>query len=149
MAKFHGTKAVFKIDDSGGTLRDISPHVDDVTFSQKLDTVDVTGEGQSSAPVKSVIVGFTDATISLKGSWDNTANTGSETVLGGVANNGGQLAAGGTLSWEYNPAGTGTGTIKYSGEGYLTQYDQSSPVGGRVGFSATIAITGAITRTTN
>lgn len=147
MASFHGSKGVFKVDDSGGTLRDISAYVDSVDFPQNVDMAETTGEGGTTA--KTFIPGVREGKISVKGTWDNTASVGSETVLGALANAGGQLAAGGSVSFEYNPAGTATGTTKYTGECYMTSYQQSSPVNGRVGFSADFQVTGAITRATN
>lgn len=149
MSKFHASKGVFKIDDAGGTLRDISIHVDDLQLSRKFAETDVTGEGQSAPAVKSFIIGLGEADISVKGSWDNTATTGSETVLGGLSNAGGELTAGGSLSFEVDPAGTAVGTIKYTGECFMTSYNQSAPVNGRVSFDATFKVSGAITRATN
>lgn len=147
MANFHGSKGVFKIDDAAGTLRDISIYVDDLQLSRKFDTPETTGEGGTTA--KTFIVGLQEADITIKGTWDNTATTGSETVLGSDANAGGQLTAGGTLSFEVDPAGTAVGTIKYTGECWMTQYDQSAPINNRVSFSAQFKVSGAVTRATN
>lgn len=149
MAKWHGSKSKFKCDDAGGTLRDISAHIDDISFSRKFDTPEVTGEGQSSTPTKEYIPGLHDADVSIKGSYDNAANTGSGTVLAGLANAGGQLTAGGSVSIEYHPAGTDSGNPKRTAEAYLTSYDESSPVNGRVSFSAALKVTGAVTNGTN
>lgn len=149
MAKFHGSIAAFKIDDAGGTLRDISANVDDLSLSRKFDTPDVTGQGQSAPAVKSFIVGLGEADISIKGTWDTTSNTGTATVGAALANAGGQLTAGGSLSFEVHPGGTATGTPKRTGECYMTAYDESAPVNGRVSFSAQFKVTGAITNGTN
>lgn len=147
MAAYHGSKAVLKVDDSAGTLRDISLYVDSVDFPQSVDMAETTGEGGTTA--KTFIPGVREAKISVKGTYDTTATTGSETVLGGLANAGGQLAAGGSVSIEYNPAGTASGTTKYTCEAYMTSYQTGSPNSGKVSFSADFQVTGAVTRATN
>ncbi len=149
MGKFHGSKGVFKIDDAGGTLRDISIYIDDMQLSRKFDTPETTGEGQGNAPVREYIPGLQDADIAIKGSYDNAATTGSATVLAGIANAGGQLTAGGSLSFEVHPSGTASGTPKRTGECFMTQYDESAPVNGRVSFSAGFKVSGAIANGTN
>ena len=89
-----------------------------------------------------------NGTLTVSGSWDDTATTGSETVLGAVAAAGGELSATGSLTWIYGPEGSTGGDIEYTGECFMTSYSNSAPVGGRVSFSATFQRTGDITRTT-
>ena len=145
MAKTHGKDAYFNIDDAGGDARDISTYVDNIDFSQDMELAEVTGMTASS---KSYIMGLYDGTISISGSWDDAATTGSETVLGAVAAAGGELSATGSLTWIYGPEGSTGGDIKYTGECFMTNYSNSAPVGGRVSFNATFQRTGDISRTT-
>ena len=145
MAKSHGKGAYFNIDDAGGSARDISTYVDNIDFSQDMELAEITGMTASS---KSYIMGLYDGTITVSGSWDDTATTGSETVLGAVAAVGGELSATGSLTWIYGPEGSTAADIKYTGECFMTNYSNSAPVGGRVSFSATFQRTGDITRTT-
>jgi hypothetical protein len=133
MAFVHGKTAEFQIDNSGGSLTDISAYCDNVDFPLTADTAEVTTFGDAS---KEYIGGLKDATISISGSWDATAD--------------GVLAAiiGLTGSFQYGPAGTTGGNIKYTGECICTSYNVTAPVGDKVSFSAEFQVTGAVTRGT-
>lgn len=136
MAFTHGKDSVFKLDNSGGTLTDISTYVNNVDFPETADVSETTTLGADN---KTYIAGLKDATISLSGLWDSTADA----IFGAVV---GQSA---TLSFEYSPEGTTGGNIKYTGEAILTSYAISSPVGDAVGYSADLQVSGAITRGTH
>ena len=84
-------------------------------------------------------IGAGCATISISGLWDATLDG----VLGGIM---GQSA---TVSFEYSPEGTASGKIKYTGEAIATSYNQASPVGDVVTFSADLQVSGAVTRGTH
>ena len=137
MAFVHGKSAVFKVDDSGGTLRDISSYLNDVSMPRDIETAETTTFGVAGS-AKTYITGLTDATISISGLFDATADG----YLAGVV---GQAA---TLSFEYGPAGSTGGLVKYTGECILTSYEVSASVGDSVQASADFQITAAITRTT-
>ena len=136
MAFTHGKDSVFKLDNSGGTLTDISSYVNNVDFPETSDVSETTTLGADN---KTYIAGLKDATISLSGLWDSTADA----IFGAVV---GQSA---TLSFEYSPEGTTGGNVKYEGEAILTSYAISSPVGDAVGYSADLQVSGAITRGTH
>tara|TARA_R100000773_G_scaffold16961_1_gene15481 strand:- start:131 stop:541 length:411 start_codon:yes stop_codon:yes gene_type:complete len=136
MAFVHGKDSVFKLDNAGGALTDISAFVNSVDFPETADVAETTTLGDSS---KSYIVGLKDATISLAGLYDSTLDA----ILGAVV---GQSA---TLSFEYSPEGTTGGNVKYTGECILTSYSLSSPVGDVVGFSADLQVSGDVTRGTH
>ena len=137
MAFAHGKAAVFKLDDSGGSLRDLSSYLNDVSMPRGIETAETTTFGVSGS-AKTYITGLTDATISISGLFDATADG----YLAGVV---GQAA---TLSFEYGPAGDTGGFVKYTGECILTSYDVSTSVGDSVQASADLQVTAAITRTT-
>lgn len=136
MAFVHGKDSVFKLDNSGGSLTDISTYVNNVDFPETADVAETTTLGADN---KTYIAGLKDATISLGGSWDATADA----IFGAVV---GQAA---TLSFEYSPEGTASGKIKYTGEAIMTNYAISSPVGDVVAFSADLQVSGAVTRGTH
>lgn len=136
MAFVHGKDSVFKLDNGSGSLTDISTYVNNVDFPETADVSETSTLGSSN---KSYVVGLKDATISLTGIWDATADA----IFGAVV---GQSA---TLSFEYSPAGTGSGSIKYTGEAIMTNYAISSPVGETVGFSSDLQVSGAVTRGTH
>jgi hypothetical protein len=56
----HGKNAAFKIDDSGGTLRDISDVLTDVSISRTADVAEVSAFTNSS---KAYVAGLKDATL--------------------------------------------------------------------------------------
>lgn len=137
----HGKDTVFSLEDSAAsTLRDLSSNLTSVTFARQNDTHDSTTFGATG---HAFIGGLTNGTIQLQGFWDDTASTGTATVLDGL------LALGSvTVGWEYGPEGATTGDVKYSGECVLQSYDTSSPVADLVTFSATLQISGAVTKGT-
>lgn len=136
MAFTHGKDSVFKLDNASGSLTDISTYVNNVDFPETADVSETTTLGADN---KTYIAGLKDATISLSGLWDATADA----IFGAVV---GQSA---TLSYEYSPEGTASGKIKYTGEAILTSYAISSPVGDAVGYSADLQVSGAVTRSTH
>lgn len=136
MAFTHGKDSVFKLDNASGSLTDISTYVNNVDFPESADVSETTTLGADN---KTYIAGLKDATISLAGLWDATADA----IFGAVV---GQSA---TLTYEYSPEGTASGKIKYTGEAILTSYAISSPVGDAVGYSADLQVSGAVTRGTH
>tara|TARA_Y100000004_G_scaffold139772_1_gene158743 strand:+ start:98 stop:505 length:408 start_codon:yes stop_codon:yes gene_type:complete len=129
----HGKSTDFAIDDTGGSSRNISDTLTDVSFPQTIDTAETTAFGSSN---KSYIVGLKDTTISVSGIWDATVDgylSGTEPA---------------SRTFIYGPAGSTSGNVKYTGEAILTNYSQSNPVGDVVTFSADFQVTGAVTRTT-
>lgn len=129
----HGKSTVFKVDNSGGTLTDISNTLTDVSFPQSVDTAETSAFGSSA---KSYIVGLTDSTLSISGNYDATVDAHLAGVLGQAA----------TLSFEYGPEGSTVSFVKYSGECILTSYEKSGAIGDVVSFSAEFQVSGAITR---
>ena len=134
-----GKGAVWKIDDSAGTLRDISGDVSSVDFPEEVGTAETTGLGASA---RSFIPTLKGATASVQGFFNSAATTGSDTVLSGLVG----LATSSTF--EFGPEGSATGKIRYTGESYVTRYQKSAPVDGVVSFSLDLQVTGAVTRNT-
>lgn len=129
----HGKAAVFKIDDSGGTLRNISDTLNSVSFPREAEVLETTSFGSSD---RTYVVGFKNQTISIEGSFDAT-------VDGYLA---GALGAEASLSFEYGPEGSTSTYTKYTGECFLTSYETAAGVGDIVTYSAEFQITGAVTR---
>ena len=137
MAFGHGKNAVFKLDDSGGTLRDLSSYINEASMPRSIETAETTTFGVSGGS-KTYITGLNDTTISISGLFDATADGYLAGVLGQSA----------TLSFEYGPLGSTGGYVKYSGECIMTSYEVSSSVGDVVSASAQFQVTGAVTRGT-
>lgn len=142
MAFSHGKGAAFSLDDSSGSLTDISTYLDEVGFPQTIETGETT-TFQSTGGAKTYVVGLRDATVSLSGKFDPTVDA---LIQGDIDN----LSAGSisSVSFEYGPAGSASGAIKYTGEALVTNYEVSAPVGDVVTFSCDLQVTGAVTRGT-
>lgn len=137
----HGKDAAFLLEDSAAsTLRNIGPYLTSVTFSQANDTHDTTTLG---AEAHMYITGLTDGTIQLEGFWDKTATVGAATVLDSLV---GLDAI--TVGFEYGPEGNTSTNVKYSGECVLESLDYTTPVADLVTFSATLKISGSVTKGT-
>lgn len=129
----HGKNAAFKIDDSGGTLRDITDVLTDVAVSRTADVAEVSAFSNSS---KAYVAGLKDATITVSGSFDATVDGYLSGILGSEG------------SFEFYPIGTTGGNPKSSGECILTSYDRTPDVGGAVSFTASFQVSGDVTEGT-
>lgn len=130
MAFVHGKSAYFKVNST-----DISAYLDEVSLPRAIATAETTTFGKSA---KTYITGLTDATISTKGKWDATTDATLAALVGATS----------LVTWEYGPAGSTTGNIKYSGSAIITSYDVSAPVGDAVSFSMNLQVSDTITRGT-
>jgi predicted secreted protein len=139
MAQRHGKSGFFQLDDTGGTLRNISAYAQEITMSRELSTAEVTTFGDGS---RDYLAGIKDGTISISGVFDDAATTGVDIVVGG------DLAAVATRTWEYGPHGNTSGYIKYTGECIITSYETTTNFDDAVMFSLELQITGDVTRTT-
>lgn len=133
-----GKSGVFKLDNSGGTLVDLSSYIDNVDFPRDAALLETTTLGATS---KTYIPGFKNATIAIKGHWDSGA-TAIDAHMSAIL---GQAA---TVSFEYGPEGSTVGMVKYTGESIVTKFNVTTPVGGVVDWSADLQVSGAVTRTT-
>ena len=137
MARSHSKNAIFSIDDSSGTPRLITAHIDNVSGlpgAGQLSEVTAFSDGGEK-----FIRGIEGTTFTVSGVFDNTANTGSITVLNGLR------TTETTASFEYGPEGGSNGDIKYSGECWLESLTVDSTVKDAVKFSATLRLDGTVT----
>lgn len=131
----HGKNAYFRLDNSGGTLQNLSTYLNEVSLPRSIETGETTSFSNTA---KTYVVGLTDATLSIAGSWDSALDAHLAGILGQDA----------SVTFEYGPEGSTAGYIRYTGECYLTSYETSSPVADVVTFSAEFQVTGTITRNT-
>lgn len=136
MAAGHGSKAVFKVQDSGGVVRDLSAFLTSAGLPRKGDMAEVSTLGSTS---KSYIPGLVDGTIPIEGPIDVTVDGYLSGLLGFAT----------SRTFEYHPQGVVTGTPKYSGTCFLSTYEQSTPVDDAGTFTAEFQLTGAVTRALN
>jgi hypothetical protein len=131
----HGKASQFTIADSGATVRDISNTLNSITVPRSIETLETTSFGSTS---KSYVVGFSDSTISIEGTFDATVDG----YLSGLV--GYDTAS----AFVYGPEGSTAGYVKYTGSAFLTSYEVKGGVGDVVSYSAEFQVTGAVTRAT-
>jgi len=133
----HGKDAVFSLDDSGGTLRDVTIYLNQVTGlpgARALSEVTAfTDQGTKSIP------GLANITFSIAGHFDATATTGIFTVLNSLR------TATATATFQYGPEGTTTGRVKITGECWCTELTVDATVSDRVPIAASFQVDGVPT----
>lgn len=135
MAFSSGRSGVLKLDNSSGSLVDLSAYFESVDFPRTVDTLETTTFGDSS---KDYIVGLKDSTISISGKFDPTLDSHMNGIYGQAA----------TVSFEYGPNGSTGGYPKFTGECIVTDYSISGAVGDLVTVSIELQVTGNVTATT-
>lgn len=137
ISRAHGKDSVFKIDDSGGSLRDISNDVDNVSglpSARALSEVSSYGDaGERFIP------GMQGASFTVTGQFNSAATTGSVTVLNGLR------TYGSTATFEYGPEGGSAGKIRYTGECWMESFTCDSSAKDKVPFSATFRMDNGLT----
>lgn len=136
MAFVHGKDSYFSLDDTAGSPTNISTYVSENELAQEIEMADVTAfgdEGHKNIP------GLENSSFSVSGHWDSTQAG----IIGSTTQ---RKTA--TRSFEYGPAGNGSGAVKYSGEVWISTYSESSPVADKVSWSATLMVDGVVTKGT-
>ena len=140
MAFFDSKVSKFRIDDTGGTLRDLSAYITEVRgLPGQRALNEVTALGDSGARF---IPGLEDVTVRLSGLFDDTATSGPDAVLGPLRTHAS------AVDFEYGPEGSSTGDVKYSGTCWVVSYDLRSRVGNLVEWSATLQVENIVSRGT-
>ena len=125
MAFVHGKDSYFKV-----ASTDLSAYLNSISVSRSADTAETT---TFSSGTKTFIAGLKDATITLSGMFDATVYA---TIAGWL---------GTSQTWEYGPAGSGSGKVKVSGSGIVTSVEMASAVGEAVTANITMQVSGAVT----
>lgn len=125
MAFVHGKDSYFKV-----ASTDLSAYLNSISVSRSADTAETT---TFSSGTKTYIAGLKDATITLSGMFDATVYS---TIAGWL---------GTSQTWEYGPAGSGSGKVKVSGSGIVTAVEMASAVGEAVTANITVQVSGAVT----
>lgn len=137
MAFVHGKDSAFKLDNTSASLTDISQYVDSVDgLPGEVELADVTAfgdEGHKNIP------GLENASVSVSGNWDAALDAIFGTTVQWKA---------ATRSFEFGPAGSTTGLVKYSAECWITNFTVSAGVADKVTWSATLQVDGVVTRGT-
>lgn len=132
MPAVHGKNASFKVQDSGGTLRDLTPQLTEQALSELADLIETSAFG---AVWKAKIAGLRDANGSAGGNFDAVTDG----YLSGIV--------GMARTFEFFPNGTTTGCVKRTGSLIVTSYTTNSSVSDASKFDVSFEVDGAITRT--
>lgn len=130
-----GTNCDFHLDNAGAALTEISSYLRSakITKGSKTQNVETFGNGGW----EEVVATLKNSTITVEGFYDPTPDAIFDSALGSAT----------TKSFRLDPTGPGAGKVSYTGECICTAYDINPPVDGVVTFSATLQVTGAVTRT--
>lgn len=140
MAFKPGYLAFLLLDNAAGTPVNVSAYSDDFSFPQSTEMLETTVFGSS---VKRFVAGLNGGdTLSLSGPLDTTLHA----QLGSMKAAQDAGTAGFTVT--YGPAGSVSGQPKISGEVLVASYEVTTGVGGRVEFSASLQVDGAVTNAT-
>lgn len=129
MAFVAGKNSVFKLDNSGGAITDLSAYITDVSVDFGDDTSEVTTYGNSS---KDYVLTLADGSVSVTGLFEATLLS----HLGGIR------GSSSTISYEFYPDGTTGGNPKINGECVLTSMSPGSSVGGTATLNFNLQCTG-------
>ncbi len=138
MAFKPGKTAFAMIDSPAGTPVNISAYADNIQFPQAVDPLDVTTFGTLLA--RSFIPGLADGgQISVSGPLDVALGT----LL--AANKAAQMAGTASFTFIYGPGGSVAGQLRQDAEVLVTAFQATTTVAGRVEYSCSLQISGAVT----
>ncbi|MFA5401767.1 MAG: hypothetical protein WC359_15050 [Dehalococcoidia bacterium] len=133
MAGSHGRFAQFSLEDGTTTARMLRDWLTNISMPRAVDTAETT---VFSTTDKTYVIGARGATIGLSGIWDSTIDG----YLGPIV--------GKEKDFIYFPNTTEASAVKYYGSAIVTAYDIPLSVTAAVTWTATLQVTGAITRGT-
>lgn len=140
MAFKAGTVSWFGLDNAAGSVTNLQPYIDDLKLPQTTQQLEVSTFGTAA---KAFVPGLTNGdTISISGPYDVTVHS----HLTGLK--AAQEAGTASHSFLWGPGGSVSAQAKVLGECLLASYELSSGVGGRVEYSASLQVTGAVTNGT-
>ena len=138
MGFFDSKVSRFLIEDTDGVRRDLSAYVVSVRGLPGVRNLnEVTALGDDGA---TFIAGLEDATVTLSGIYDDASDSGPDAVLGPLRTHGS------AVGFEYGPAGSRAGAVKYHGACWVLSYDLRSRVGDRVEWACTLQVDGVVRR---
>ena len=137
MAFKPGLGAHVLIDSVAASPVNVSAYADSMSFPQPVDQIETTTFGDAA---KDFIPGLTDGgQFQMSGPLDVALGTFVAAIKAA------QAAGSATSTITFSPAGSVATQLKVSAETYISAYDISVGVGGRVEYSSTWQITGAVT----
>jgi hypothetical protein len=135
-----GTTSAFYLTNAAAAVQNLSPYIDNVSVPPTVETIDVSTFGTAA---KAFINGLTDGdTVTFSGPYDVAVHT-HLTGLKAAQSAGSALAG-----YIWGPGGSVASQARSAGSAWVTQYNVSSGVGGRVEYTASLQISGAVSNGT-
>lgn len=136
MAFKAGTTSAVYLANAANALQNLSPYEDNFGWPQSVQQLETSVFGTNA---KSFIVGLSDGDqISMSGPYDVTIHTQLTAMKAAQAAG----TAGFGIIW--GPGGSVASQARSAGTVFLAQYVTTSTVGGRVEYSASLQVTGAV-----
>ena len=132
MAFRPGTTSKLYITTAAGVLTDVSIYADSTGFDQSANQLDVSVFGTTA---QRFLNGQTTATAKIGGPLDSPMHT----LVSG------NIQAGSTAAFVYGPGGSVASEVRLAGSVNFSGYGISSSASGRVEYTASMQITGAVT----
>lgn len=129
----HGSKAFFQLDNSSGTLTNLTTYITSISYSPAAGTAETSTLGKTR---KEFIAGLRDAQISIEGVFDPALDAVLDAALGVER------------TFEFGPQGNTVGSVRYTGEAICTAYEASVDMGDAGRWTATLQPTGTVARNT-
>lgn len=140
MAFKPGKDSWVMIDGVNAAGTNISPYVDNCSWPQTVTTVETSTFGTTA---KTSITSLTDGdTITISGPYDVAVYS----ILTNVK--AAQAAGSATSTFQFGPGGSVSGQARGTAECWVTSVGITSTVAGRVDFSASLQVTGAVLNST-
>ena len=129
MPKFHARNASIYCDSAAAASTSISADLNSAELTYSMDAPDVTGFGDNTR--QRLHGGLIEWELSVDGFVNHTGSTTAACILMGLLN------AGGSTLIYFGPAGSTSGSPKYTGCAVLTEFSQSYGTEDAAAFSAT------------
>jgi hypothetical protein len=140
MAFKAGYSAALYLDNAAGALQNIQGYIDNISMDQPQDTQDVSVFGTIA---KTFVIGLSDGgKLTISGPHDPTLATHCFGLKAA------QQAGTASHSFIYGPGGSIASQTRIAGECLYENYAPSSAVGGRIEYTASFQVTGAVTNGT-
>ena len=136
MAFKPGTVSKIYVNNIAASVVDLSPYVDTFSYPQTVQMLEVSVFGTAA---RQFLNGLTDGdVISFGGPYDVTVHTQLTALKAG------QSAGSAAAAFIWGPGGSVASQARSAGSAFLASYAVSSGVGGRVEWSASLQVTGAV-----
>lgn len=132
MAFRAGTTTKLYVATAAGAVTDVSPYADQSGVDLSANQLNVSVFGTTA---RAYMNGQTDGKVTFAGPADSALHT----VIAGL------YTAGSTTSWIYGPGGSVASQVRLAGSANVESYQINSGADGRVEYTASLQITGAIT----